>query len=111
MEKKKEQAKVTVAGNAGRRNLQYYKIETRSSAGLPDRDSLYLYTRQMQAEITSASEMSICEIDKEGKKLRLVYSCNRRKDRNKTVLGIKRQEILCGHRIFLWEMDFMAILV
>ncbi len=67
--------------------------------GLPDQDSLCLYTRQMQANYFHARSVSVKLIKKQ-KKIKTGISCDRRKDRNKTVFRIKGRRFCTSDRTF-----------
>ena len=94
MERKKEQAKV-LSQEMLADGIYSLWIETETA--LTARPGQFVSVYTTDASKLLPRPISICEIDKEAKRLRLVYR-DRRKDRNKTVLGIKVRRYCAGDR-------------
>ena len=95
MEKKKEQAKV-LSQEMLADGIYSLWIETEAARTARPGQFVSVYTAD--ASKLLPRPISICEIDKEGKKIKTGIPCNRRKDRNKTVLGIKGRRYCAGDR-------------
>ena len=95
MEKKKEQAKV-LSQEMLADGIYSLWIETEAARTARPGQFVSVYTAD--ASKLLPRPISICEIDEEGKKLRLVYRVTGEKDRNKTVLGIKVRRYCAGDR-------------
>lgn len=95
MEKKKEQAKV-LSQEMLADGIYSLWIETEAARTARPGQFVSVYTAD--ASKLLPRPISICEIDKEGKKLRLVYRVTGEKTGTKTVLGIKGRRYCAGDR-------------
>lgn len=97
MERKKEQAKV-LSQEMLADGIYSLWIETETA--LTARPGQFVSVYTTDASKLLPRPISICEIDKEAKRLRLVYRVTGEKDRNKTVFRIKGRRFCTSDRTF-----------